>query len=63
MILKNIENFYLALLTVGIGVLILKNSRGTSTIIREGGQNIAVLTRVASGGPVGPFGYNVNAQL
>jgi hypothetical protein len=57
--IKVIENFYLALLTGGLVYVVIKNSQGSANIIRESGQGIANLTRVASGGAPGVYGYSI----
>lgn len=56
-VIGTIEAWYLGLLTIGIGYVILKNSEGASRIVREVGQNVSNLTTVASGGAPSQYGY------
>lgn len=56
---KALEGWYLALLTIGIGYVVLRNSSGAASIIRESGQGVSNLTKVASGGGSPVFGYSV----
>ena len=56
---ETIEKFYIGLLGIGILYVVLKNSNGAGTIVREVGQDIGGLTKTASGGQQPTFGYSV----
>jgi hypothetical protein len=65
--IKVIENYYLSLLTIGLVVLVVagrnrngqSNATGAARILRESGQSVANLTRVASGGATQGYGYSI----